>query len=76
MDACATRLLTLNFLRATGQHIDESPNGAHHHVIEATHPSPLAAHGPAGDTFLRSQIFAKINQLLARLRKPSINWQP
>ena len=76
MDACATRLLTPNFLRATGHHIDERPNGAHHHVIEATHPSPLAALGPAGDTFLRSQIFAKINQLLARHRKPAINWQP
>lgn len=41
-----------------------------HHVLEATHPSPLA-----GSAFLGNQHFIKANEILISQGKEPINWQ-
>ncbi len=43
-----------------------------HHVLMAPHPSPLSAHRG----FFGSQHFSKTNQILSKLGKAPINWQP
>ena len=43
-----------------------------HHVLEAAHPSPLAAH----NGFFGCRHFSKANQLLEKEKKTTIRWDP
>lgn len=43
-----------------------------HHVLTASHPSPLSAHRG----FLGCRHFSQTNQLLAQQNLPAIDWQP
>ncbi len=50
-----------------GQFIDTT----RHHVLKATHPSPLSAHRG----FLGCKHFSKTNQLLRQMGQPEIDWR-